>query len=145
METSGMMTPAGLILGKGTRLPDNWKMTGGVKDYGGRTVLEPTINVLGMAGSHVEKSYGVTTMLPNGQNVVIVSGGEDFTEDIKDQARRLHEEAKANAVADAQRHKEEAEAKRQQYLDFMQQKVDYHRKNPISFPDPGHTKGRRAY
>lgn len=135
-----MLTPGGLALKAGTQLPDGWARPGVVVDAANRIVRPQDIGFKTVQGRghHDEKAYAVSTRI-GGMDSTIVGAGVEWTEDLKDQARRLQEEAVQYRAQRRMQAAEREQAKLQQYKDYIDAKVMAFKRNPVTMPDPKHS------
>ena len=137
-----MMTPGGLALAPGTRLPPNWAKPGAVVDAANRIVrpedLAFRVTKNRDTREHKEKAYAVTTRV-GGMGATIVGAGVEWTEDLKDQARRLHEEEVKFARQRRAQEAERAAAKMQAWKDHIDRKIAAFKRNSVTMPDPAHS------
>lgn len=135
-STDGLITPAGLVLAKGTRLPPKWQKTGQVKDAAGRVVYNgKPISVMNVPGTHREKAFGVATQLSTGRQAFIIGGGEDYTEDLIEQAARMHEEVDQYIDQHKALAREKAEEQRQKQLMWLENKRRVFKANPVTMKE----------
>jgi hypothetical protein len=137
-----MMTPGGLALKAGTRLPDGWARPGFQVDAANRIVRPEDMPFRTVQGrsrhQHKEKAYAVSTSV-GGQDATIVGAGVEWTEDLKDQARLLQEEARRFASQRDAAFEERAKAKMQAMKDHIDRRVRMFKRNPVTCPDPKHS------
>jgi hypothetical protein len=144
-----MMTPGGLALKAGTRLPEGWAKPGVTVDAANRVVRPEDMAfrvTQGRPDAHKEKAYAVQTRV-GGQGAVIVGAGVEWTEDLKDQARLLQEDAQKYKAQRAAQAEERAKAKMAVWMAHIDAKVQAFKRNPVTCPDPKHSinKEKRLY
>lgn len=137
-----MMTPGGLALAPGTRLPDNWRRSGAVKNAANLVVSPADLQFKTYKNldsrEHKEKAFAVTTSL-DGDAATFVGAGAEWTEDLKDNARRLHEDLVKHRAQYLALDEERAKAKMQAFKDHIDRKVAAYKANPVTMKDPGHS------
>lgn len=133
-----MMTPSGFTLPPGTRLPDNWARVGTV-DAGNRPVADLPFAAVSRPDLHSEKAYAVSTSI-GGEDATMVGAGVEWTEDLKDQARRLHEDAVKYQAERQAAYEGRAQAKMEAFRARIDAKLAHWKRNPVTAKDPKHTK-----
>jgi hypothetical protein len=95
------------------------------------------IQVIGAPGLHKEKALAVLAQVA-GRPVIIAGGGEEWTEDQKDMVERMREEETALANQRAQESAERAKTVQEDWLKHFEMKIERHRRNHRTAPDPKH-------
>ena len=100
------------------------------------------LTIKGRPDYHKEKPLMVRSEI-NGTPILAVGGGVEYEEDLKDQIRKMAEDASKFALQYARDSKERAEEMQKTYINHLEHKVKMHKENPRTFPDPGHSLNRK--
>lgn len=95
------------------------------------------IDVISSPGYHREKALAVVAQV-GGRQVLVPGGGVEYTEDLKDLVERMREEDQKTKGEREAEEKERLQAVLNRWADHFTRKIELHKRNPRTRPDPKH-------